>query len=229
MAKILIGLYRTLTEAEAVAHDLVEQGVARPNITLATPYATLPYPEATDIKTCSTLAGGEGLRAMLLNLEVSENEASLYVEAVRRGEVMVVVEASDAQADMVVDILHGRRSGNGLAGHTQWRYVDNVGVVSHDDPAQHPVHGTADASGFARYAANFREHHTKTVTESGLTYMEYEPAYRYGYDVGAHYPDQDWVTLEEGIRRGWELWHPGTWERFKGAIRHGWNTFRAYP
>jgi hypothetical protein len=54
MAKIRIGLYRTLTEAEAVVHDLVERGVARPNITLATPYAALPYPEATDIKTCST-------------------------------------------------------------------------------------------------------------------------------------------------------------------------------
>ena len=228
MAKIQIGFYRTLTEAEAVVHDLVEGGVARPNITLATPYATLPYPEAADIKTCSTLAGEEGLRDMLLDLGVSENEASLYAEAVRRGKVMVVVEASDAQADMIMDILHGQRPGTDVVGHTQWWYVDNVGVVSHDDPALHPAHGTADASSFARYAANFREHHRQTVTESGLTYMEYEPAYRYGYDVGEHNPDKDWATLEEGIRRGWELWHPGTWERFKGAIRHGWNTFRAH-
>ena len=201
MAKIRIGLYRTLTEAEAVVHALVERGVARPNITLAAPYATLPYPDTTDIKTCSTLDGEEGLRDMLLDLGVPENEASMYVEAVRQGEVMVVVEASDEQADMVMDMLCGPRPGD-----------SHVGA----------------ASGFARHAANFREHHRETVTESGLTYMEYEPAYRYGYDVGARYPDKDWAALEEGIRRGWELWHPGTWERFKGAIRHGWNTFRAY-
>ena len=59
------------------------------------------------------------------------------------------------------------------------------------------------------------------MTESGLTYMEYEPAYRYGYDVGARYPDKDWAALEEGIRSGWELWHSGTWERFKDSIRYG--------
>jgi hypothetical protein len=217
MAKNQIGLYRTLTEAEAVMHALVERGVARPNITLATPYATLPYPEATDIKTCSTLDGEEGLRDMLLDLGVPENEASIYVEAVRRGEVMVVVEASDEQADMVMDILCRPRPGD-----------SHVGVVSHSAPTLHPAHGTADASGFARYAANFREHHRQTVTESGLTYMEYEPAYRYGYDVAEHSPDKDWATLEEGIRRGWEWWHPATWERFKVAIRHGWNTFRAH-
>jgi hypothetical protein len=168
---------------------------------LAAPHATLPYPDATDIKTCSTLAGEEGLRDMLLDQGMPENEASMYVEVVRRGEVVVVVETSDEQAAMVMDILNEPRTGDGYAG---------------------------EMSGFARHAASFREHHRQTVTESGLTYMEYEPAYRYGYDVGTRYPDKDWAALEEGIRRGWELWHPATWERFKGAIRHGWNTCRAH-
>jgi len=57
--------------------------------------------------------------------------------------------------------------------------------------------------------------------------MEYEPAYRYGYDMGERYPDKDWQTLEPGIRQGWDTWHPGTWERFKGAIRYGWDTVHA--
>ena len=38
MAHILIGRYRALTEAEAIVHDLVEQGFARSQMTLATPY-----------------------------------------------------------------------------------------------------------------------------------------------------------------------------------------------
>ena len=37
MAHVLIGFYRSLTEAETIVHDLVEQGFARPRITLATP------------------------------------------------------------------------------------------------------------------------------------------------------------------------------------------------
>jgi hypothetical protein len=67
----------------------------------------------------------------------------------------------------------------------------------------------ADAAGFGHFAADFCEQHRTTATKSGLTYMEYEPVYRYGYAVGERYPDKDWETLETGIRRGWEMWHPG--------------------
>jgi len=228
MAEILIGLYRTLTKAEGVVHDLVEQGFARPNITLAAPHATVPQPENIGIKTCSTLAGEPGLRSMLLDIGVPESEANTYVEAVRRGEALVVVQASAEQADIGLDILHGRRPGKSHAGHTQWRYVDNVGVVSRGAPALHTVPRTADASGFTRFAADFREYQRTTATESGLTYMEYEPAYRYGYDLGERYPAMDWQTLEAGIRHGWDVWHPGTWERFKDAIRYGWDTVHAH-
>jgi hypothetical protein len=79
----------------------------------------------------------------------------------------------------------------------------------------------------ARSEAAFRQHQeAAAATESGLTYMEYEPAYRYGYDVGQRFPEHDWGTLEAGLREGWERWHPGTWERFKDAIRYGWDTVR---
>jgi hypothetical protein len=37
MAHILIGLYHSLAEAEGIVHELVEQGFARPYITLAPP------------------------------------------------------------------------------------------------------------------------------------------------------------------------------------------------
>jgi hypothetical protein len=201
MAKILIGLYGTLTEAEGVVQDLMEQGFARPHITLATPHATIPPSEDTGIKTCSTLEGEQGLKDLLLDLGVPDSEASTYVEEVRRGRSLVVVQASDEQAETAMDMLHRQRPADRYAGRTQWQYESN-------------------------FAADFREHHRTTATESGLTYMEYEPAYRYGYDVGERYPDKDWRTLEAGIRRGWEMWHPGTWERFKGAIRFGWDTVR---
>jgi hypothetical protein len=228
MAEILVGLYRTLTEAEGVVHDLVEQGFAGPDILLATPHATVAQPENAGIQTCSTLDGEQGLRDMLLDLGVPESEASTYVEAVRQGEALVAVPASAAQTETARDILCGR-PGKSHAAHTQWRYEGNVGVVSRSDAALRTAPGTADTAGVARLAADFREHHRTTAPESGLTYMEYEPAYRYGYDVGQRYPDKDWRSLEEGLRQGWEMWHPGTWERFKDAIRYGWDTVHAHP
>jgi hypothetical protein len=228
MAEILVGLYRTLTEAEGVVHDLVEQGFARPDIMLATPHATVSQPEGAGVKTCSTLDGEQGLRNMLLDIGIPESEARAYVEAVRRGEALIAVQASAEQVETALDILHRRLPDHSHAAQTQWQYVGNVGVVSYSDPALHTAPGTADTAGVARFAADFREHHRTTATASGLTYMEYEPAYRYGYDVGQRYPDKDWRSLEAGIRQGWELWHPGTWERFKDAIRYGWDTVHAH-
>jgi hypothetical protein len=228
MAEILVGLYRTLTEAEGVVHDLVEQGFARPDIMLATPHATVSQPEGAGLKTCSTLDGEQGLRNMLLDLGIPESEASAYVEKVRQGEALVAVQVSADQAETGLNILRGRLPDNSHTAQTPWQYVGNVGVASHSDPALHTAPGEADTAGVARFAADFGEHHRTTATASGLTYMEYEPAYRYGYDVGQRYPDKDWRSLEAGIRQGWEMWHPGTWERFRDAIRYGWDTVHAH-
>ena len=68
-----------------------------------------------------------------------------------------------------------------------------------------------------------------TLWESGVAYAEYEPAYRYGYELGTHerYRGRDWAALEAEARRDWEARHPSTWERFKEAIRYGWDKVRA--
>jgi stress response protein YsnF len=86
-----------------------------------------------------------------------------------------------------------------------------------------------DAQGFAPYAADFRRHHTTLFASSGLAYTEYEPAYRYGYDLGTNerYRGREWAALEADARRDWEVRQPGTWERFKDAIRYGWDKVRA--
>jgi uncharacterized protein (TIGR02271 family) len=88
---------------------------------------------------------------------------------------------------------------------------------------------TATTRGFDTYTAEFRRYHTTTFAGSGMNYEDYEPAYRYGYDLGMHerYRGRDWVALEADARRDWETHHPGTWERFKAAIRYGWDRVRA--
>jgi uncharacterized protein (TIGR02271 family) len=43
---------------------------------------------------------------------------------------------------------------------------------------------TTDGRDFAGYVATFRQHYTTTFAGSGMAYEDYEPAYRYGYDLG---------------------------------------------
>jgi hypothetical protein len=224
MAHILIGLYHSLTEAEAIVHDLVDQGFARSQVTLATPHAALPAAEHLSLQTWSALGGEQDLRRRFLDLGVPDSEVRTYTEAVRQGDTLIVVQASAEQAEHGLDILHGQRPGARHAERPQWQYLGQVGVISHGNSTRHTAPGTLDTPGLAHSEAAFRQH--QAATASGLTYLEYEPAYRYGSDVGQRFPAQDWEALEAGLCAGWERWHPGTWERFKDAIRHGWDTVR---
>jgi stress response protein YsnF len=81
---------------------------------------------------------------------------------------------------------------------------------------------------FATYNDDFRKHCATAFAGKGA-YVDYEPAYRYGYELGTHerYRGRDWIALEADARRDWEARHPNTWERFKDAIRYGWDKVRA--
>jgi hypothetical protein len=227
MAHILIGRYHSLTEAEAIVHALVEQGFARSQMTLATPHAVVPASAPLGLQVWSALEGTQDLQRRFLDLGIPDNEVHTYTEAVRQGETLVVVHASAEHAERGLDILHGQRPSERQGERPHWQYLGHVGVVSHGDATRHRAPGTLDTPGLARSEAAFRQHQeAAAATESGLTSLEYEPAYRYGYDVGQRFPEQDWGTLEAGLREGWERWHPGTWERFKDAIRYGWDTVR---
>jgi hypothetical protein len=224
MTHILIGCYRSLSEAEAIVQECVEQGFARPHITLVTPHATIPASEDHDIQTWSTLEGAQALQRRFLDLGIPDSEVYTYTEAVRQGETLVVVHASAEQAERGLEILHEPRPDDRQAKPPQWQYLGHVGVVSYGDATRHTSPGTVDTPGLTHAEAAFRQHQEATASESGLTYLEYEPAYRYGYDVGQRIPAQEWGTLEAALREGWERWHPGTWERFKEAVQYGWET-----
>lgn len=93
--------------------------------------------------------------------------------------------------------------------------------------------GMAAASGmtgtrrpFEDYDAEFRSDYNSRYASMGGTYDDYLPAYRYGYTMAGdpRYQGKDWTTIESDARRDWEAQYPGSaWERFKAAIRHGWD------
>ena len=84
------------------------------------------------------------------------------------------------------------------------------------------------AEGGGDVDADFRTHCTQTFGGEGLTYEQCAPAYRYGYALGSDRQSAqgDWTTVESAARRRWEERNPGTWERFKAAIRHAWERAR---
>lgn len=71
----------------------------------------------------------------------------------------------------------------------------------------------------------FRSHWEKTLSYTGGTYQEYDPAYRYGESMAGNpgYEDKPFGEVESELRVTWERRHPqSSWDKFKEAVRHGW-------
>lgn len=115
----------------------------------------------------------------------------------------------------------------GVEEHTET--VHDTVRRTHVDVDHNDVPSTTQRRAFETYDADFRRHYTSTFASSGAAYSDYEPAYRYGYDLGydERYRGRDWAAIEADARRDWEGRHQGTWERFKDAIRHGWTQVRS--
>lgn len=74
---------------------------------------------------------------------------------------------------------------------------------------------------------DFRMHHRDYLSSSGGSYEDYQPAYRFGGELGSNsrYRDRDWADIESDARRDWVSRNPSDsdgWERFKSAVRRGW-------
>ena len=72
----------------------------------------------------------------------------------------------------------------------------------------------------------FRSHYASNFESGGSGYDEYEPAYRYGNQMrgDSRYGSRSWDDAEPELQRDWESSNPsGTWQRFKSAVRHGWD------
>jgi len=85
-----------------------------------------------------------------------------------------------------------------------------------------------NASGFDVYDADFRTHFQTTYANSGYTYDQYAPTYRYGYNLAnsERTRGKDWNAIQADARQTWEERNPGTWEQFKDSIRYAWDKAR---
>ncbi len=99
--------------------------------------------------------------------------------------------------------------------------IPPINTASADENAAH--------DGFDAYNADFRSNFTTNYNNSGYTYDQYAPVYRYGYDLAndPRYSDQNWDTVQVEAQRDWEARNPGNpWENFKAAVRYAWDKVR---
>jgi len=63
---------------------------------------------------------------------------------------------------------------------------------------------------------------------AGYTYEDFKPAYRYGFESGAHHMGRTWNEVEPDLRTGWDKFTgkgPGghAWENVKDAVKDAWH------
>lgn len=75
-------------------------------------------------------------------------------------------------------------------------------------------------NGFDSIDSSCRTHYKQNFASSGWDYdTGYSHAYRYGYDLAGS--GRDWNSVEPEVRTSWESRNRGTWDRFRDAIRYG--------
>lgn len=85
------------------------------------------------------------------------------------------------------------------------------------------VEGAVGNRSYADYQSRWRSSFDTNYAYDG-TWEEYDPAYRFGYDLANNpsYSSYDWDRLEMDARTEWEATRPNTWDRFKAAVREAW-------
>lgn len=182
------------------------------------------------------VAGGVtgGLLGALIGLGIPEEEAEYYAEGVRRGGVLLTVQADDFSADQVIDVLNRHHPVDINERVSQWRDEGWKGFDPDAGPIEAQQQELESTSGMRQaitYDTDFdeendayRNHYNDYLSSAGYPYDYYVPAYRYGHGaaVSAQYKNNSWDMVEPDVRRDWEREHPGTWDRFRDAIRHSW-------
>ena len=65
---------------------------------------------------------------------------------------------------------------------------------------------------------------SRSYVDAGSSYDAYRPAYRYGWESRARYPDRSFDEAERELRRDWEqVPRDMEWERAKDAVRDAWH------
>jgi uncharacterized membrane protein len=189
-------------------------------------------------------AGGAvagGIVGGLVGMGIPEEHAHTYAESVRRGGVLVVTTVPDTEAERVADIMDRynaadveERAANYRAeGFTSYQTDAEIYGEDRVREERDRQRRSLGSSGGTRRARTYgggddgdeayRKHFQEQAHSDG-SWEEFEPAYHFGaamaYDV--RFKNRDWPSAAPELRREWEQSRPGSWQRFEGAVKAGW-------
>src|ERR671930_1135596 len=129
MAKTLVALYDTCTDAERVVQELIKDGFARSDIHLALDHTEGCETQHAAVEWDSAYAGANLLET-LADMGVPYEEAHAYAEGVHRGSALVVVESSDDRAERGMAILQRLHPVDLHERTAQWRQEGWTGTAA---------------------------------------------------------------------------------------------------
>jgi hypothetical protein len=222
----------------AVVGGLVGLGVALiPGIGPVLAAGPLGAAVAAGIGVVTGAATG-GIVAGLIDFGVPEATAQYYAEGIRRGGALVSIELldNDNRTSRAQEILNGFNPVNidergALYQQQGWSGFDENATPYNETQVNEFRTSVRDVSAagagllpYADYQSRWRSSFDTNYAYDG-TWEEYDPAYRFGYDLAVNpsYSSYDWDRLEMDARNQWEATRPNTWDRFKAAVREAWH------
>ncbi|HET6566364.1 MAG TPA: PRC-barrel domain-containing protein [Rhodothermales bacterium] len=105
-----------------------------------------------------------------------------------------------------------------------------AGMTAEGEPLSTATSGTPlMPAGYDAYAGDFRSNFRSEYGDEN--WMDYEPAYIYGYTVGSSgkYAGRDYAEVEPELRTEYEREHgTGTWDRVRDAVSYAFHRGRDY-
>jgi hypothetical protein len=171
-------------------------------------------------------AGGTagGIVGALIGMGIPEYEAKRYEGQIREGNILISVHTENSkELSRAKDIF--RNVGAKDIAYTGEESVNGRSQDASYGAPDRPSGPSYEAEPYMFYEPIFREDFIGMYAHTGRAYVDYEPAYRYGYALATdpRYRDSEWDVVEPEARRGWAQQSHGPWEEFRDAVRRAWD------
>jgi hypothetical protein len=173
-------------------------------------------------------AGGTvgGVVGAMIGMGIPEYEAKRYEGKLQEGNILISVHAENSDEVSRAKEIFKEAGAEDVAYSGEESVNGNSRTQRYESSASTSPMAAPDVEPYSAYDAAFHEDFTRIYERTGRQYVDYEPAYRYGYTLATdpRYRDRDWDVIEPEARRDWT--GRGTWEEFKDAVRRGWDKVR---
>jgi hypothetical protein len=220
MEKVVAGLFDGPVSAGQAMRALEHAGFERSRMILLNADTAGEHARRTANETAGVLAGTAGgagiagVAGLLLGLatsadtheeaisvlsgfDIPAHEVHCFTQAIRNGNSVVIVPASDDEAAQAQNVL------------------ERSGALD--------LESNCGKSGSHRFESAFRRDFSSRFEQSGYTYRQLAPAYRYGHELAEDdlYRGKEWTLVESSAYKQWEHDNPNTWDQVKDAVKHG--------